>query len=184
MSGVEQQVKTAMQSALDHLKQELKALRSGRANPAILDRVMVEVYGTPTPLKAVANITMPEVRQILVTPFDPSTAHAIAKGIEAAKLGINPLVDGKLVRLNVPPMDEALRKQIAKQCKELGEKAKVSMREVRRKFNDQVRKEKADGKLPEDQMKRLEKTIQDQTDRFCKEADQVCADKEKEIMTV
>jgi ribosome recycling factor len=184
MSGVEQQVKTGMQSVLDHLKLELKTLRTGRANPAVLDRVQVEIYGALTPLKAVANVTVPEARQILVTPFDPSTAHAIAKGIEAAKLGINPLVDGKVIRLNVPPMDEALRKQIAKQCKELAEKAKVSLREVRRKYNDQVRKQKADGLLPEDQMKKLEKTIQDLTDRFCKEADAACAEKEKEIMTV
>lgn len=184
MSGVEQQCKAAMQGALDHLKQELKSLRSGRANPAVLDRVMVEVYGNLTPLKAVANVTVPESRQILVTPFDPSTAHAIAKGIESAKLGINPLVDGKVIRLNIPPMDEALRKQIAKQCKELGEKAKVSMREVRRKYNDHVRKEKADGVLPEDQMKKLEKVIQDLTDKFCKDVETACADKEKEIMTV
>jgi ribosome recycling factor len=145
---------------------------------------MVELYGSPAPLKAVANVTVPEARQILVTPFDPSTCHAIAKGIEAANLGIHPIVDGKVVRINVPPMDETIRKQIAKQCKELGEKAKIALREVRRKFNDLVRKQKADGTLPEDMMKKLEKSIQDFTDRFCKDADSACAEKEKEIMTV
>ena len=173
-----------MQAVIDHLKLELKALRTGRANSAILDRVTVEIYGSPAPLRTVANVTVPESRQILVTPFDPSTCHAIAKGIEAANLGIHPMVDGKVVRLNVPPMDETIRKQIAKQCKELGEKAKIALREVRRKFNDLVRKQKADGTLPEDAMKKLEKTIQDLTDRFCKDADSACADKEKEIMTV
>jgi len=184
MSNVEAQVKTAMQAALEHLKQELKALRTGRASASILDRVMVEIYGNLTPLKSLANISLPEPRQILVTPFDPSTTNAIAKGIEAAKLGINPMVDGKVVRLNVPPMDEAMRKQIAKQCKELGEKGKISMREVRRKFNDLVKKQKADGLIPEDMAKKFEKTIQDLTDKFCKDIDTACADKEKEIMTV
>jgi ribosome recycling factor len=182
--SIEKQVKDAMQAAFEHLKQELKALRTGRANSAVLDKVMVEVYGSPSPLKAVANVTVPESRQIVVTPFDPSTCNAIAKSIEAANLGIHPIVDGKLIRLNVPPMDETIRKQIAKQCKELGEKAKISLREVRRKYNDQVRKQKADGLIPEDQMKRLEKLIQDQTDKFCKDVDAACAEKEKEIMTV
>jgi ribosome recycling factor len=182
--STENQVKAAMQAVIDHLKLELKSLRSGRANSSVLDRVMVEIYGSSTPLKAVANVTVPEARQILVTPFDPSTCHAIAKGIEAANLGIHPMVDGKVVRLNVPPMDETIRKQIAKQCKELGEKAKIALREVRRKFNDLVRKQKTDGTLPEDVMKKLEKSIQDFTDRFCKDADAACAEKEKEIMTV
>ncbi len=182
--SVEAQVKAAMQAALDALKGELKALRSGRASSSMLDKVMVEIYGSLTPLKAVANVTVPESRQILVTPFDPSNAHAIAKSIEAANLGIHPMVDGKVVRLNVPPMDESIRKKIAAQCKELGEKFKVSIREVRRKFNDLVRKQKADGIIPEDMMKKLEKSIQELTDRFCKDIDTACADKEKEIMTV
>lgn len=184
MNQVEKQVKDAMQASLEHLKQELKTLRTGRANSAVLDKVMVEIYGSSTPLKAVANITVPEARQIVVTPFDPSTCHAIAKGIEAANLGIHPMVDGKIIRLNVPPMDESIRKQIAKQCKELGEKSKISLREVRRKYNDLIRKQKADGDLPEDLMKKLEKTIQELTDKFCKDVDTACADKEKEIMTV
>lgn len=184
MSAVENQVKAAMQASIDHLKQELKALRTGRANSAMLDRVMVEMYGSMTPIKSVASITVPESRQILVTPFDPSSVHAISKGIEAANIGIHPIVDGKVIRLNVPPMDESIRKQIAKQCKELGEKTKISLREVRRKFNDLVRKQKADGIIPEDQMKKNEKTIQDLTDRFCKDVDVACAEKEKEIMTI
>lgn len=184
MSQVEKQVKDAMQAAIEHLKQELKSLRTGRANSAVLDKVMVEIYGSLTPLKAVANVTVPEARQIVVTPFDPSTCHAIAKGIEAANLGIHPMVDGKIVRLNIPPMDESIRKQMAKQCKDLGEKSKISLRDVRRKFNELVRKQKADGIIPEDMMKKLEKTIQELTDKFCKDVDSACAEKEKEIMTV
>lgn len=184
MSDVEKQVKTAMQVALDHLKQELKALRTGRANSAMLDKVMVEVYGSHVKLKEVASISVPEARQILVNPFDFNNAHAIKKGIEAANLGVNPMVDGKVIRINIPPMDETVRKQIAKQCKELGEKSKIVMREVRRKYNDMIRKQKSDGTIPEDMMKKLEKTIQELTDRFCKDIDAVTAEKEKEVMTI
>lgn len=184
MSSIENQVKAAMQTALDHLKSELKTLRTGRANSSILDKIHVEIYGSYMSLKAVANITVPEARQIVVTPFDHTTVNAIAKAIEAANLGVNPMVDGKVIRINIPPMDESIRKQMAKQCKEHGEKTKVSLREVRRRFNDQIRKEKADGVLPEDQMKKAEKQIQELTDKFCKDVDVVCAEKEKEIMTV
>ncbi len=184
MSQVESQVKLAMQAVLDHLKAELKTLRTGRANAAILDKVHVEIYGSHMSLKALANITVPEPRQIVVTPFDNQNTNAIAKAIEAANLGVNPKVDGKVIRINVPPMDEAVRKQMAKQCKEHGEKTKVSLRDVRRKFNDLVRKEKADGIIAEDQMKKAEKTIQDLTDKFCKDVDATCAEKEKEIMTI
>ena len=148
MNDIEKQVKAAMQAAIDHLKQELKSLRTGRANSAMLDKVTVEVYGSHMRLKELANISVPEARQILVTPFDFSNAHAIKKGIEAANLGVNPMVDGKVIRINIPPMDEAVRKQIAKQCKELGEKSKIVMREVRRKYNDLIKKQKADGVLP------------------------------------
>ncbi len=184
MSDVEKQVKAAMQAALDHLKQDLKSLRTGRANSAILDKVMVEVYGSMVRLKEISNISVPEARQILVSPFDLNNVHAIKKGIEAANLGVNPMVDGKVVRINIPPMDEAMRKQIAKQCKDLGEKSKIVMREVRRKYNELVRKQKADGIIAEDMMKKLEKRIQELTDSFCKEIDTVTAEKEKEVMTI
>ena len=184
MSNTESQVKAAMQATLDHLKSELKTLRTGRANSSILDKIHVEIYGSHMPLKALANINVPEARQIVVTPFDHANTNAISKAIEAANLGVNPMVDGKVIRINVPPMDEAIRKQIAKQCKEFGEKTKVSLRDVRRKFNDLARKQKTDGLIPEDQMKKLEKHIQELTDKFCKDVDAACAEKEKEIMTI
>ena len=182
--SIENQVKATMQASLDHLKQELKALRTGRANSAMLDKVSAEVYGSQVKLKEVASISVPEARQIVVTPFDFNTAGAIKKGIEAANLGVNPIIDGKVIRINIPPMDETVRKQIAKQCKDLGEKTKISMREIRRKFNEQVRKQKTDGIIPEDMMKKQEKIIQDLTDRFCKDIDQATAEKEKEVMTI
>ena len=184
MSGVEGQAKGAMEDALDHLKQELKALRTGRANAAMFDKVFVEAYGSQMRIKELASISVPEPRQIVITPFDFSTANAIKKGIDAANLGVNPIIDGKVLRVNIPPMDEALRKAIAKQCKELGEKSKIVIREVRRKYNEMVRKQKADGEIPEDQLKRHEKAIQDLTDRFCKEVDTVVSEKEKEVMTI
>jgi len=165
MSSVENQVKAAMQAALEHLKAELKTLRTGRANAGMLDRVHVEVFGTHVPIKSLGSITVPEARQIVVTPFDPSNISAIAKAIEAANLGVNPIADGRVVRIPIPPPDENLRKQIAKQCREFGEKSKVAMREVRRKFNELVRKQKTDGTIPEDQMKKYEKHIQELTDK-------------------
>lgn len=184
MSNIEPQVKAAMQAALDHLKSELKALRTGRANAAILDKIHVEIYDSRMPLKALANINVPEPRQIVVTPFDHSNINQIAKAIEEANLGVNPIVDGKVIRINVPPMDKATREKLAKLCKEQGEKVKVSIRDVRRKFNDLVRKQKADGLIAEDQMKKSEKVIQDFTDKFCKDVDTTCSEKEKEIMTI
>src|SRR5688500_12012196 len=110
--SVENQVKAAMQSVIEHLRGELKTLRTGRANAAMLDKVQVEIYGSHVPLKSAASITVPEARQIVVTPFDMSTLNAISKGIEAANLGVNPRVDGKVVRVPIPPPDETLRKQI------------------------------------------------------------------------
>jgi ribosome recycling factor len=178
----EQHVKRSMKEVIEHLQKELKSLRSGRANASVLDKVRVEAYGSLVSLKEVATLSVPEARQIVVTPFDPGILHAIKKGIETANLGLNPIIDGKVVRVPIPPMDEAVRKQIAKQCKDLGEKYKVSIREVRRKYNEQARKQK--GEWTEDQIKRLEKKIQEYTDQFCKEVDTVVHDKEKEVLTI
>jgi ribosome recycling factor len=182
--SVTDQTKSKMQATLEHFKQELKQLRSNRANPAILDSVSVEVYGSQMRIKELANITTPEARQILLTPFDPQTAGAIAKAIEKANLNLLPIVEGHLIRINIPPMDEMMRKEIVKQGKKKAEDAKVSIREIRRKGNEQIRKQKADGEVTEDVMKKAEKTIQDLTDQFCKEIDALFAVKEKEIMTV
>jgi ribosome recycling factor len=179
-----EQTKTKMRAAVDHYKQELKNLRSNRANPGILEGVMVESYGSQMRLREMANATAPEARQLLVTPFDPQTVNAIAKGIERANLNLQPIVEGGVVRINVPPMDESMRKSIAKQAKEKAEAAKVAIRDTRRKGNELVRKQKADGDVTEDVMKKTEKQIQESTDQCCKEIDDLFAAKEKEIMTV
>lgn len=182
--SIEKETKKFMQDGIEHYKKELSRLRSGRANPAVLDAVMVDVYGTQMRLKELGSVTCPEPRQILITPFDPQTAGPIAKGIDKANLNLNPILDGYSVRINVPPMDEAMRKEIAKQVKKKAEDAKVSIREVRRKANELVRKQKAEGIIGEDEVKKEEKKIQELTDQFCKEIDEVASAKEKEVMTV
>src|SRR5580704_12002550 len=161
MTNFTEQTKVKMHATVEHFKTELKNLRSNRANPAMFDGVTVEVYGTHMRIKELANVTVPEQRQILITPFDPQTTSAIAKGIEKANLNLQPRVEGHVIRINVPPMDEAMRKQIAKQGKQKAEDAKIVIRDIRRKNNDLVRKQKADGLMTEDVMKKEEKGIQE-----------------------
>lgn len=184
MANVMDEVKKKMTATLDHFKQELKNLRTNRANPGMLDGVMVEVYGTQMRIKELANITTPEARLLLISPFDPQTAGPIAKSIEKANLNIQPIVDGHSIRINIPPMDEATRKEIVKVGKKKAEEAKVVIRDIRRKSNDQVKKMKEAGELTEDQEKKNEKLIQECTDQFCKEIDLAFTQKEKEILTV
>ena len=182
--SIEKEVKAEMEQSIEHLNKELKSLRTSKANPAVLDSVRVEVYGASMRLKDVANVTAPEARQLLVSPFDANNAGAIANAINNANLSLQAVSDGGMVRINIPPMDESIRKNTAKQCKKKGEEAKVSIRETRRKFNDKVRKLKTDGDIAEDQMKRDEKIIQENTDLFCKQIDDLCAQKEKEILEI
>jgi ribosome recycling factor len=183
--SVVDQTKSKMQASVDHFKSELRNLRSNRANPGVLDAVQVEVYGSPMHIKQLANVSTPDPRQLLITPFDPKTTQAIAKGIEKANLNLHPVVEGQnAIRISIPPMDESMRKQIAKQAKQKAEETKVSIREIRRKNNELVRKQKVDGDITEDVMKKEEKMIQEFTDKFCKEIDDLYTAKEKEIMTV
>ena len=182
--SIADETKVKMVAAIDHLKQELKNLRTGRANPAVLDNVQVEVYGSQMRLKELASITAPEPRQLLVTPFDPQTAGSIGKGIERANLNLQPIQDGHIIRIQVPPMDENTRKDIVKQGKKKTEETKVAVREIRRKQNELARKAKADGDIAEDLLKKFEKQIQAHTDQYCKEADEIMSVKEKEITTV
>lgn len=181
--SVTDESKSKMRATVDHFKQELKGLRSNRANSAMVENVMVDVYGASMRIKELANINIPEPRQILIAPFDPQTAAAIAKGIEKANLNIQPIVEGHQIRINIPPMDESMRKEIAKQAKKKAEDAKIVIRDIRRKSNEQIRKLKGSD-MTEDEMKKAEKTIQEQTDQFCKEIDDLCTQKEREIMTV
>ena len=178
------QTEKNMQAAIDHLRHELTNLRTGRANPTVFENLKIEVYGTQMRMRDVANITCPDARQILITPFDSSNSAAIGKSIEKANLGFTPVVDGNAVRINIPPMDESVRKEMAKQAGKRREEAKISIRNVRRDANEFAKRQKNDGDITEDQQKGNEKKIQVLTDKFCKVADEVAAAKEKEILEV
>lgn len=179
-----QDAKKWMSDAIDHFVKELKNLRTGRASTGLVEDLPVEVYGSHMPMKSLGNITIAEGRQILVTPFDPQTAPSIAKSIEKANLNLQAIVDGHQVRIPVPPLSEDVRKEIVKQAKKKSEDAKIVIREMRRKAIDVKKKEKVDGIITEDQLKKFEKSIQTLTDDSCKEVDRLLALKEKEIMTV
>jgi ribosome recycling factor len=176
--------KAKMQVAIEHYEKELKNLRSGRANPGMLEDVMVEVYGSVMPIKKLANISVAEARQLLITPFDPSTSGFISKGIEKANLNLQAIVDGHHIRVPVPPLTEDTRKEIVKTAKKRAEDAKVVIREIRRKANETAKKQKTDGIIAEDQQKKLEKQVQEATDKACKDIDDRFTQKEKEILSI
>jgi ribosome recycling factor len=176
------QTKTKMRQAIEHLKTELKAIRTGRANPGMVDGIQVEVYGSNMRIKDIASISSPEPKQLLIAPFDPKNAGPIAKAIEKANIGIMPILDGHSVRLKVPPMDQTLREKMVKICHAKKEEAKVSIRNVRRESNEKLKKQKSDGEIAEDMLKKGEKNIQDLTDSFCREADELSKQKEDEVV--
>jgi ribosome recycling factor len=176
------QTKAKMVAAIEHFKNELRNIRTGRANPGMVEHVSVEVYGSSMRLKDVASISTPEPRQLLITPFDPQITNTIGKAIEKANLGFMPIVDGNIVRIKIPPMTEELRKKMAKTCHEELEEAKISIRNIRREANDLVRKQKDE--IGEDVVRKWEKEIQELTDKFCKDAEELSEKKEKEIATI
>jgi len=166
------------------LREDLATLRAGRANAALVDKVMVEYYGVPTPLKSLANISVPEPRTLLITPFDPKSIPEIEKGINIANIGINPVNDGKVVRLQIPQMTEERRKELTKTVKHMGEDTKVAVRNLRRDANDKVKKLEKAGDYTEDDVKETLEEIQKLVDKSVKEIDEIIAAKEKEIMEV
>ena len=166
------------------LKEDLATVRAGRANAAIVDKVMVDYYGSPTPLKSLANISVPEPRTLLITPFDPKSIAEIDKAINIANIGINPINDGKVVRLQIPQVTEERRKELTKTVKKMGEETKVAVRNLRRDANDKVKKLEKAGDYTEDDVKDTLKEIQELTDKSIKEIDEIVEAKEKEIMEV
>ncbi len=178
------ETKQNMQKALDHLREELSNLRTGRPNPGILDSVVVEAYGAEMKIRDLATVSISEGRQLLVSPFDPQTAGMISKGIEKANLNLQAILDGNVVRVPIPEMSEELRQEIVKDAKDKVEKTKVVIREHRRKANDLAKKMKSSGEFSEDEQKKAEKKIQELTDDYCKQADTLFASKEKEILAV
>jgi ribosome recycling factor len=176
--------KSRMDANLEHLKEEYRGIRAGRASPGILEPLTVEVYGSQMKLKELATITVPEPKQILITPFDGANAGPISKAIEKSDLGLRSAVEGKTVRVFFPDLTQERRKDLINQCHKKKEDCKISIRNVRRDQNEELKKQKSDGIIPEDDYKHLEKEIQKLTDNACKEVDVLCTSKEKEISTV
>ena len=166
------------------LKEDLNTVRAGRANPALLDKVMVDYYGSPTPLKNLANISVPDPRTLLIAPFDPKSIAEIEKAINVANIGINPSNDGKAVRLVIPQVTEERRKELTQTVKKMGEDSKVAIRNLRREANDEMKKLEKNHEITEDELKKALDDIQKATDKTTKEIDDIIAAKDKEIMEV
>ena len=173
-----------MGKSVDALDREYKSIRAGRANAAVLDRVNVDYYGVPTPVQQMAAISVPEPRTLLITPWDKTTLKDIEKAILTSEIGINPQNDGICIRLNFPPLTEERRKDIVKDIRKKGEDAKVAVRNQRRDALDKLKALKKNNTITEDDEANGEKKIQNLTDKFCKEIDELANVKEKEIMEI
>jgi ribosome recycling factor len=177
------EAKNNMQGAVKHLEQELTKIRAGKANPAMLDGIKADYYGTPTLISQIANISTPDPRNIIIQPWEKTMLGVISKAIQAANLGFNPQSEGDTLRIIIPPLTEERRKELAKSAKSEVETGKVNIRNVRRNVMDKVKKLKDKG-VPEDEVKQLEKDIQDVTDKYIAEADKIFDAKQKEIMAI
>ena len=178
------QYEEKMKKSLANLEEEYGAIRAGRANPRILDRIQVDYYGTPTSLQGVANISVPEARMIQIQPWDAGLIKDIEKAILASDLGLTPANDGKVIRLVFPELTEERRKELVKAVKKKGEETKVAIRNIRRDANDAVKKEAKANEISEDDQKQLEDKIQKLTDGYVKKIDQAIDAKSTEVMTV
>ena len=173
-----------MERTLEHLNEDFDAVRAGRANPKVLDRLTVEYYGSETPLNGVATISTPDARTLVITPWDTKLLKDICKSIQASDLGINPQNDGRVIRLVFPQLTEERRKDLTKQVKKYAEDAKVAMRNIRRDGMDYVKKLKKNSEITEDDQKKAEKDLQDLLDKYIKKVDAALAAKEKELMSI
>ena len=173
-----------IESTKSYLKEELNTVRAGRANPALLDRIQVNYYGMPTPLKSLANISVPDPRQLLISPVDPKSVGDIERAILEANIGINPSNDGKVIRLIIPQLTEERRKELTKVVKNYGEDAKVAVRNLRREENDDLKKMQKDGDLTEDDLKLELEEVQKKVEKAIKDIDAIIAEKDKELMEV
>ena len=173
-----------MDKALDHLQEEFDAVRAGRANPKVLDRITVEYYGSETALNGVATISSPDARTLVISPWDTKLLKDIQKAIQTSDLGINPQNDGRVIRLVFPQLTEDRRKELVKQVKKYAEDAKVAMRNVRRDGMDYVKNLKKKSEITEDDQKTAEKDLQDLLDKYTKKVDEALAAKEKELMAI
>ena len=173
-----------MEKTLEHLNEDFGAVRAGRANPQVLDRITVEYYGSETPLNGVATISSPDARTLIVQPWDAKLLKDIQKAIQVSDLGINPQNDGRVIRLAFPQLTEERRMELTKQVRKYAENGKVAIRNVRREAMDALKDKKKKAEITEDEQKELEKELQDMTDKRCKEIDALTVEKEKELMAV
>jgi len=173
-----------IEGAKSFLKENRNTVRAGRANPALLDKITVDYYGSPTPLKALANVSVPDPRTLMVSPFDPKSIADIERAINEANIGINPANDGKVIRLAIPQLTEERRKELAKVVKGYGEEAKVAVRNLRRDVNEELKKAEKAGEMTEDDLKDELEETQKKVEKAIKEIEEILADKEKELMEV
>ena len=179
-----QQFDSKMKKTCEHLEAEFSTIRAGRANPGLLDKIDVDYYGAPTKINQMAEVKVSDARTIVITPWDGSTMKKIEKAILASDLGITPQNDGKVIRLSFPQLTEERRRELTKQVSKLGEDAKVAIRNIRREANDLSKKQKKDGDMTEDELKASDKAVQDLTDKYIKNIDEVTARKNKELMEI
>lgn len=174
--------KSRMQKALDVLQDELKGFRGGRATPGLVDHLKVDYYGNPTPLKSLATVSAPEVDMLMIKPFDPASVKDIEKAIKSSDLSIAPIIEGKFIRLSIPPLSEERRKQFVQQAKQAGEQTKVSIRNIRRDANKTFEQQQKDKAITEDDLQNAKKQIDDITKDFTNKVDDLVAHKSKEIL--
>ena len=184
MSAEVKSYDSRMLKTIEVVKANFASVRAGRANAGVLDRIMVEYYGTPTPLNQVAAISTPDPRTLAIQPWDATLLKAIEKAIQTSDLGINPQNDGRVIRLAFPQLTEERRKDLTKQVKKYAEDGKVAIRNIRREAMDDFKAMKKNSEITEDDQKNLEKDLQELTDKRCKDIDELCAKKEQELMAV
>ena len=177
-------IEEKMEKTISVFSEKLSEVRAGRANPAILNKIKIDYYGTPTPINQVAGISVPEARLIVIQPWDISVLKEIEKAILQSDIGINPNNDGKVIRLTFPELNEERRKELVKEIKKMGEEAKVAIRSSRRDGIEMAKNEQKEGNMTEDELKQAEQDIQKITDREIEEIDKILSNKEKEIMSI
>lgn len=184
MNNIFKETETKMKKTIDVLAGEYTSIRAGRANPAVLDKIMVDYYGAPTPIQQLAAVSVTEARTLTIQPWDLSVIGAVEKAIQSSDLGINPQNDGKVIRIIFPPLTEDRRKEIVKDVSKLCEDSKVSVRSIRRDAIDKLKKMKKSSEITEDDLKDGEKKMQDITDKYCKIIDDMTSKKETEVMSI
>lgn len=177
-------IEERMNKTISVYEEKLSEVRAGRANPAILNKVKIDYYGTPTPINQVAGVSVPEARLIVIQPWDVSVLKDIEKAILASDIGINPNNDGKVIRLAFPELNEERRKELVKEIRKMAEEAKVAIRAIRREGIDNAKAEQKEGNITEDELKQAENDIQKLTDKNIEEIDKILENKEKEVMSV